>query len=184
MQAHSPRTITLPAFALVGATLLAGIAASFTAAAADTDEPRVHVVLADASAAPVEPEAGQPASRDGMPHVANRVEERITDLRTRLVITAEQEDSWRKVADIMRDNANTMAALTQARTDKRAGMSAIDDLKSYSEIAAAHADGLQKFTPAFSSLYDSMSDTQKKNADAIFRNRGDKAMKQKVSRRG
>ena len=51
-------------------------------------------------------------------------------------------------------------------------------------LSPAYADGLQKFTPAFSTLYDSMSDGQKNNADAIFRARGDRALKHKVSRHG
>ena len=48
-------------------------------------------------------------------------------------------------------------------------MTAVDDLKSYSEIADAHADGLKKFTPAFEPLYAGMSDAQKKSADTLFR---------------
>ena len=48
-------------------------------------------------------------------------------------------------------------------------MTAIDDLKSYSEIADAHADGLKKFIPAFEPLYAGMSDAQKKSADTLFR---------------
>ena len=33
-------------------------------------------------------------------------------------------------------------------------------------------DGLKKFIPVFEPLYVSMSDTQKKNADALFHRRG------------
>ena len=178
MQAHFHRA----SYFLAGAALLAGITATFTAGAADA--PQAQATPMAAAISPIAPAPGQPASRDNIPHRADRVEDRISDLHTRLVITAAQEDSWGKVAGIMRDNANTMAALTQARSDKRAGMNAIDDLKSYAEIAEAHADGLQKFTPAFGSLYDSMSDQQKKNADSIFRARGDKSLKHKVSRHG
>jgi hypothetical protein len=50
-------------------------------------------------------------------------------------------------------------------------MTAVDDLKSYGEIADAHADGIKKLTPVFAALYASMSDAQKKEADAIFRGR-------------
>jgi hypothetical protein len=48
-------------------------------------------------------------------------------------------------------------------------MSAVEDLKSYSEIAEAHADGLKKFIPVFEPLYASMSDAQKKDADKLFK---------------
>lgn len=68
----------------------------------------------------------------------------------------------------MRDNAGTMDSLRQARTSQANSMTAVDDLKSYSQIADAHADGIRKLTPAFQALYDSMSDVQKKNADLIF----------------
>ena len=41
-------------------------------------------------------------------------------------------------------------------------------MKSYAEIAAAHANGLQKFIPVFETLYQNMSDEQKRNADLLF----------------
>jgi hypothetical protein len=47
-------------------------------------------------------------------------------------------------------------------------MTAIADLKSYSEITDAHAEGLRKFIAAFQPLYDSMPDAQKKEADMVF----------------
>jgi hypothetical protein len=99
----------------------------------------------------------------------DRIDTRISGLHTRLQITAAQEELWQKVAQVMRDNAGTMDSLRQARTTNANSMSAVDDLKSYGQIADAHADGIRKLTPAFQALYDSMSDVQKKNADLIFR---------------
>ncbi|WP_175054647.1 Spy/CpxP family protein refolding chaperone [Paraburkholderia sediminicola] len=98
----------------------------------------------------------------------DRVDTRISGLHTRLQITAAQEELWQKVARVMRDNAGTMDSLRQARASNVNSMSAVDDLKSYGQIADAHADGIRKLTPAFQALYDSMSDVQKKNADLIF----------------
>ncbi|MDP9585536.1 hypothetical protein ACN9MG_16875 [Burkholderia ambifaria] len=69
----------------------------------------------------------------------------------------------------MRDNAGTMDALRRARTSHANTMSAVDDLKSYGQVADVHADGIRRLTPAFQMLYDSMSDAQKRNADLIFR---------------
>ena len=100
-----------------------------------------------------------------------QVEDRIKDMHAKLQITQAQEEQWGKVAQVMRDNAKQMDALTKTRAEK-ANMTAIDDLKSYGEITDAHADGLKKFSPTFKTLYDSMSDAQKKNADAIFRHGG------------
>ena len=100
---------------------------------------------------------------------ADRVEARIKVLHTKLNITPAQEELWNKVAQAMRDNAKTMEALIKARSEKAGTMTAVDDLKSYSEIAEAHADGLKKFVPAFEPLYAGMSDAQKKSADTLFR---------------
>ena len=40
-------------------------------------------------------------------------------------------------------------------------MSAVDDLKSYGQVADVHADGIRRLTPAFQMLYDSMSDASR-----------------------
>lgn len=103
---------------------------------------------------------------------ADRVEARITMLHATLNITPAQEELWKNVTEVMRDNAQTMAALTKARADKATTMTAVDDLNSYAELADAHAAGLKKFVPAFEPLYASMSDAQKANANTIFRGHG------------
>jgi len=72
----------------------------------------------------------------------------------------------------MRENATSLDGLARARSEHAKTMSAVDDLKSYGEIAEAHVDGLRKFTAVFASLYDSMSEAQKKEADVIFRRGG------------
>lgn len=102
----------------------------------------------------------------------DRVEERITMLHAKLAITPAQEDLWKNLTQVMRDNAKTMEALAKARTDNATTMTAVDDLKSYAELAEAHAAGLKNFVPAFEPLYASMSDTQKTNANTIFRGHG------------
>jgi hypothetical protein len=103
---------------------------------------------------------------------ADRVEARIKELHAKLEITPAQEESWNSVAQVMRDDAKTMEALIKARSEKASAMSAVDDLKSYGEIAEAHANGLKKFTSVFEPLYAGMSDAQKKSADTLFRHHG------------
>jgi hypothetical protein len=61
-----------------------------------------------------------------------------------------------------------MADLIQSRVQNAKTMTAVDDLRAYQGIADAHAEGLKKLIPAFEALYASMSDEQKKNADAVF----------------
>lgn len=108
-------------------------------------------------------------------HVANvatrmPIDERIKSLNERLQITAEQESLWQPVAQVMRENAGAMDALRQSRLDKGDSMSALDDLHAYGDAVDARADGIKKLIPPFEALYRSMSDTQKHNADRIFRN--------------
>ena len=99
----------------------------------------------------------------------DRTEARIKDLQAKLKITPAQEELWNKVTQVMRENAQTMDTLIQARMEKAKTMNTVEDLKSYSEITQAHADGLKKFIPVFEALYASMSDDQKKDADTLFR---------------
>ena len=107
-------------------------------------------------------------------------EARIRDLHAKLKITPAQENLWSNVTAVMRDNAKTMEPLRKARYDKAPTMTAVEDFTSYGEITDVHADGIKKFVPVFSALYDSMSDDQKKNADVMFR--GGPAQKNKATR--
>jgi len=123
-----------------------------------------------AQAAPMPAGAGTP----GQPHLVNtaarsRIETRITDLHAKLHITRSQEGLWKNFTDVMRANGDAMTTLAQSRKDNQNRMSALDDMKSYSELAQAHADGVTKLGPPFETLYNSMSDAQKANADAVFR---------------
>ena len=100
---------------------------------------------------------------------ADRIEMRIKTLHTKLHITAEQEAQWTIVTGVMRADAKNMDNLTQSRFEHAKTMTAVDDLKSYGEIAAAHADGVNKLVPVFATLYTAMSPAQQKEADNLFR---------------
>ena len=93
----------------------------------------------------------------------------IDQLHDSLRITAEQESLWRGVTKVMRDNAETMSRLAQARAEHAQTATALDDLKSYAEISEAHAAGTRRMIPVFEGLYESMSPEQKRAADAEFR---------------
>lgn len=109
--------------------------------------------------------AGAAAAR---PAKANRVEARIKSLHQQLKITPAQEPQWNAVAQVMRDNARTVSTLIHERAQKAASMTAPDDLRAYQTIADAHAAGIKALIPAFDALYATMSNEQKKNADAVF----------------
>ena len=122
---------------------------------------------------------GEVFAADKVAH-EDRAELRIKDMHAKLNITPAEEAQWAKVAEVMRDNGKTMDTLTQARVEHAKDMTAVDDLKSYGEIAQAHADGIKKLIPVFADLYASMSDAQKKEADTLFRH-GDHKRGHKMS---
>jgi len=102
---------------------------------------------------------------------AETVEQRITKLHADLKITPDEEKKWNDVAQAMRDNASKMEKLIAEKRQKAPqSMTALDDLDTYQDFAQAHVDGLKNLTSSFKSLYDSMPDAQKKNADEIFAN--------------
>jgi protein CpxP len=100
------------------------------------------------------------------------VEHHITDLHSKLKITAAQESEWKEVADTMRENAKDMDKAIDKRNASMANATAVEDLNAYAEIAQAHAKGVKKLASSFSGLYSKLSDDQKKEADAIFAQRG------------
>jgi periplasmic protein CpxP/Spy len=98
-----------------------------------------------------------------------RTETRIKDLENALKITQEQQGTWNALTQVMLDNAKVQEALIKARKENSQNMNAVEDIKSYSQIVEAQAEGLKKFIPAFEALYAGMSDEQKKNADVLFK---------------
>ena len=110
------------------------------------------------------------------------VEAHIRDLHKRLKITDAQKAQWDALAQVMRSNAEKMADLEKQRAADAKTMTAVDVVKSYSEVIDAHEDGMKKFIPAFEDLYNSMSDAQKKIADSLFRSRARTEAKKEVSK--
>ncbi len=102
------------------------------------------------------------------------VEQRITQLHKQLQITPTEEPKWQAVAQAMRDNAVAMDKLAASKQAMVGKMTAVDDLKVYQEFAQANVDGLKNVTSAFSDLYDSMPDAQKRVADTAFQKYGAK----------
>jgi protein CpxP len=118
---------------------------------------------------------GTPPSSSAAPSMAAHsdaaVEARIKRLHAQLKITPDQEDQWNAMAQIMRANADKLSSLAQQRAKNAPSMSAVDNLRTFEEITAAQEDGLKQLLPSFGKLYDSMSDAQKKTADAVFNQR-------------
>ena len=132
--------------------------------------PQPTLMLADAApmqAPPPSAAATTPAKMDK--ESAERVEAQIKHLHEKLQITSAQEGMWSNVAQVMRDNADKLTSLASARRENAKTMTAIDDLKSYAAITEAHETGMEKLLPVFTTLYEGMSDVQKKAADEEFR---------------
>lgn len=100
---------------------------------------------------------------------ADRVEHRITSLHDMLKITPAEEDQWKPVADVMRENAKTLRELHEAKMAKVDTQTAIDDLASYREIAEAHYQAAKRMEETFGTFYATLSPDQKKLADTVFR---------------
>jgi protein CpxP len=147
--------------ALLGATFLASPVTPVRAEALN------GAAVQLAQAAPAERQAANPVASER----ADTVEQRITTLHSELKITPDQESKWNGVAQAMRDNAANMEKLVaEKRRQAPQNMTAVDDLQTYQQFAQAHVDGLKNLTSAFKSLYDAMSDPQKKTADQVFAN--------------
>ena len=169
---HMFTQFTVPAAALLATLALASPVPAATSDVAPPAGTRPVRILAAQAPTPPTPTASSPAPAPARAAKASRtdqVEARITMLHSKLAITAAQEPAWQNLTQVMRDNAQTMEALRTARADKAKTATAVDDLKSYTEITTAHAEGLKKFTPVFETLYGGMSDAQKAQADTLFR---------------
>jgi hypothetical protein len=124
----------------------------------------VAAVLLCASTCWAQASSSAPSTRH-----AETAEDRIKTLHSELKITPAEEDKWSKVAGAMRSNAQKVDTLLEQRHDNASKETAVENLRSWTEIAQAHADGSKALLAAFESLYADMPDAQKKIADDVFR---------------
>jgi molecular chaperone GrpE (heat shock protein) len=146
------RTFVLTSLAV---SLVAFAPATF----AQTPAPAAAPVAAPAAAAAPAPAADAPGK-------LTKVEDHIKALHKGLGITADQQPKFDVFAQAMRDQAQAMYTARENRVD--AVLSAPDEMQRYADLAQAHADSAKALVPAFRTLYDSLSDAQKKKADKMF----------------
>jgi periplasmic protein CpxP/Spy len=125
-------------------------------------------------AAPTQPATPASASQTA---TAKVTEQRIQALRSQLVITSAQVPAWDAFAQTMRDNATSTDQLFQRRAGSVTTMNAVDNMKSYAAIAQDYATNLAKLSASFETLYDGLSDAQKKTADTLFRQQAEASAK-------
>jgi protein CpxP len=96
-------------------------------------------------------------------------DQRIQALRAQLHITDAQTPQWNAFAEAMRENAASTDALFRKRASAAATMNALENMKSYAQVARAYADNTQALATAFEALYGVLSDQQKQTVDTLFR---------------
>jgi protein CpxP len=179
------RSLDRPAYAVAATALSAIIFAGPAGAASDVaqgyggENAVVRVLLAQAGPTQAAPAAERPESQarpeqapvkrpDTRRITVHNVDEWIAYLQDHLHITPAETTQWNAVAQVMRDNAESIHRLVQERNQAQTAMDAVDDLRSYEQLTQAQADGIKRLLPAFETLYGGMSDDQKKNADIVF----------------
>jgi periplasmic protein CpxP/Spy len=148
----------------IATTAIIGLSAFAAAAAPPAGDPT--------ATAPAAATSGQSAAthHPGVHHsMVGKVEQRITDLHAKLQITPAQQPQWDQFIQVMRDNAQSMDQTFQQRVQAMPTMTATANMQSYALLASTNAQDVQKLVPAFQALYDTMSDTQKRTADQVFR---------------
>jgi len=115
----------------------------------------------DPAAAPAQAARPEPGSMA-------QVERHIAGLQRRLKIAPAQQPQWDAFTAIMRQNATHMETMQRDRAARVTAMTAPEDMRSYAEVARAHAEDLQRLVPAFDTLYAAMTPEQKTVADRTF----------------
>src|ERR1019366_417018 len=151
-------------------TIVAVLASTFLITGAYAQSP------ARSTGAPPSPDASTSAMKSDAKRDMG-VEKHIKDLHAKLKITPAEESQWVAVAQTMRDNANELDKAIDKREANVNNATAIDDLNAFGEIVQTHADDIKKLSTAFSPLYASMSDDQKKVADEEFSGRAHEGKK-------
>jgi hypothetical protein len=166
MAHRAARAVSILVLSLVSAGLVAGAPSPANASGSPAG------LMAQAAPAPTVPGAANPAPQTaGQPAPSDnpvaRVESRISELHDQFHITPAQEPQFKAYADAMRSNAQAMRALFQERAQSP-DTTAIGELRWYARLTTAHGEALTKLLPVFDTLYQSMSDQQKKAADKVF----------------
>ena len=99
----------------------------------------------------------------------NYTEAQIKQLQGVLNITADQQELWNKLTEVMRENAKDMDALSKERAENTKPLNAVEHLKFHQEITQAHLAQLEKLIPPFEAFYNSLTDQQKNITNVIFR---------------
>jgi protein CpxP len=158
-------SINRVASATAMAVVLGALVFTGPARAASSDPNPAQAAPAQEQVAPAPTPTERPRARRA---ATDRVERWITTLHDELRITPAQEPQWNAVAQVMRENAQSVHHWIEERHSNQKATNAVADLRSYEQITETHADNIKRLLPPFQALYASMTDQQKKNADVVF----------------
>jgi hypothetical protein len=95
------------------------------------------------------------------------VDARVAFLRTALKITDAQDGAFQSLAKVMRDDAAAREKMHESMQGAWPKTS-LDRLELHAKMAEQHAQHLATFVAAYKSLYDGLSEDQRKAADELF----------------
>ncbi len=101
--------------------------------------------------------------------MAQNMERHLAQLHTQLAITPAQQPQWEEFARQTRENATELHARFHLRGSRLPNMTAAENMVDYAQISELHAQELVKLGASFGLLYATMSEAQKRGADAVFR---------------
>jgi hypothetical protein len=97
----------------------------------------------------------------------SEIDREIADLKKQLKITPQQEPQFNAFADVMRSNAQELDAQMRQGSPNQ-NPNAVESLKQAQQLTETQAAGMKRLVPALQSLYDTLSDPQKKIADRVI----------------
>jgi hypothetical protein len=133
---------------------------------------------ANAQTAPANPQQtwpSSPATSAPLPSPQAAADQRINALQTQLRITTAQMPQWSAFAQAMRDNAASTDTLFRQRAGTTGSMTALENMKSYAQIARAYADNTEALAQAFEILYGVLTPEQQQTIDTLFRQQSTQA---------
>jgi protein CpxP len=103
---------------------------------------------------------------------SERVEARLTEAKTKLKITAEQEAQWNTFADVTRRQAKAadehVKAMRDGKQSQAKKLTAVERLERRQQMAATHSQRLTEIIAAAKPLYAALSAEQKAIADEML----------------
>jgi len=129
----------------------------------------IAIVIGTASTALGQTPSPPPQPTPSAQSTQDAAEQRIRALQAQVRITDAQMPLWNTFAQAMRDNAMSTDSIFRQRASTTPSMTALDNMRSYAQVARAYADNTEKLASAFEAFYGTLSDQQKQTIDTLFR---------------